>query len=82
MQVRASVNLPTVRRNSLTMCGNLSSTRPQFSSAGSYATALDTEYAFALGIDLERQSAAMQLEDRQIIRRSLDRDFPLSPSID
>jgi hypothetical protein len=41
---------------------------------------LDAEYAFAFGLDLERQSAAMQFEDRQIIRRSLDRDFPLSRS--
>src|SRR3981189_216237 len=37
---------------------------------------LDTKHAFAFGIDLERQLATVQLEDRQIIRRSLDRDFP------
>src|SRR5208337_1892156 len=37
---------------------------------------LDTKYAFAFGIDLQDQLAAMQLEDSQIIRRSLDRDFP------
>src|SRR6202043_2018254 len=37
---------------------------------------LDPKDAFAFGIDLQRQLAAVQLEDRQIIRRSLDRDFP------
>ena len=37
---------------------------------------LDAKDAFAFGIDLEGQLAAVQLEDRQIIRRSLDRDFP------
>src|SRR5215467_14780040 len=36
----------------------------------------DAKNAFAFGIDLERQLAAAQLEDRQIIRRSLDRDLP------
>src|SRR5215470_8573826 len=36
----------------------------------------DAKDAFAFGIDLERQLATAQLEDRQIIRRSLDRDFP------
>ena len=34
------------------------------------------EYTFAFGIDLQRQIAAMQFEDRQIIRRSLERDLP------
>ena len=36
----------------------------------------DAEYTFAFGIDLQRQIAAMQFEDRQIIRRSLERDLP------
>src|SRR6202047_4140467 len=36
----------------------------------------DPKHAFAFGIDLEGQLAAVQLEDRQIIGRSLDRDFP------
>ena len=36
----------------------------------------DAKHAFAFGVNLERQLAAMQLEDRQIIRRFLDRDFP------
>jgi hypothetical protein len=36
----------------------------------------DAKHAFAFSIDLEGQLAAMQLEDRQIIRRSLDRDLP------
>ena len=36
---------------------------------------LDAKDAFALGIDLQSQLAAVQLEDRQIIRRSLNRDF-------
>src|SRR5215469_3615616 len=38
---------------------------------------LDAKYALAFGIDLERQPAAVQLEDRQIVHRSLDRYFPL-----
>ena len=37
---------------------------------------LDTKHAFAFGIDLQSQVATVQLEDCQIIRRSLDRDFP------
>jgi hypothetical protein len=38
---------------------------------------LDTKYAFAFGVDLQRQLAAVQLEDGQILRgRSLDRYFP------
>src|SRR6516162_5895036 len=37
---------------------------------------LDAKDAFAFGIDLQGQFATAQLEDRQIIRRSLDRDFP------
>src|SRR6201997_871476 len=36
----------------------------------------DAKDAFAFGIDLEGQLATVQLEDRQIIHRSLDRDFP------
>src|ERR1700731_4336837 len=36
----------------------------------------DAKHAFAFGIDLEGQLAAVQLEDRQIIGRSPDRDFP------
>ena len=39
---------------------------------------LDAKYALAFGINLQSQLAAVQLEDRQIIRRSLDRDFPFS----
>ena len=40
---------------------------------------LDAKDAFAFSIDLQGQLAAVQLEDRQIIRRSLDRDFPFGP---
>src|SRR4029077_9297884 len=42
---------------------------------------LDAKDAFAFGIDLQSQLAAVQLEDRQIIRRSLDRDFPFGRSL-
>jgi hypothetical protein len=38
---------------------------------------LDAKYPLAFGIDLQRQLAAVQPEDRQIIRRFLDRYFPL-----
>lgn len=37
---------------------------------------LDAKHTFAFAIDLEGQLAAVQLEDRRIIGRSLDRDFP------
>src|SRR3981189_1301381 len=37
---------------------------------------LDAKHAFCFGIDLEGPRAPVQLEDRQIIRRSFDRDFP------
>src|SRR5881397_1631983 len=40
----------------------------------------DAKDTLAFGIDLQCQLAAMQFEDRQIIRRSLDRDFPFSRS--
>jgi hypothetical protein len=38
---------------------------------------LDAKQALAFGINLQSQFAAMQLKDRQIIRRFLDRYFPL-----
>ena len=37
---------------------------------------LHAKHVFAFGINLQSQLAAAQLEDRQIIRRFLDRDFP------
>lgn len=37
---------------------------------------LDAKYAFAFGVDLQGQSPAEQFEDRQIVHRCLDRDFP------
>src|SRR5271169_3583359 len=49
---------------------------PAVELANVMSNSLNAKYAFAFGIDLQRQLAAMQLEDRQIIRRSLDRDFP------
>src|SRR5690348_12653005 len=42
---------------------------------------LDAEHAFAFGIDLQGQLATVQLEDRQIIGRSLGRDFPFGRSL-
>src|SRR5262249_2240620 len=38
---------------------------------------LDPKHAFAFAINLQSQATTVQLEDRQIIGRSLDRDFPL-----
>jgi hypothetical protein len=38
---------------------------------------LNAEHVLAFGIDLQSQVAAVQFENGQIIRRSLDRDFPL-----
>jgi hypothetical protein len=36
--------------------------------------------AFAFDVDLQSQLATVQLEDRLIIHRSLDRDFPIGPT--
>ena len=52
------------------MRGNFSKTVRQF------CASLDAKHPFAFGIDLQRQLAAIQPEDRQIIRRSLDRHLP------
>ena len=41
---------------------------------------LDVEHAFAFDIDLPCQLAAVQLEDGQILRRSLDHHLPSSRS--
>src|SRR5271166_5116420 len=49
---------------------------PAVELANIMSNSLNAKYALAFGIDLQRQLAAMQLEDCQIIRRSLDRDFP------
>ena len=40
---------------------------------------LDTEDAFAFGIDLESQLAEVEFKDRQVILRSLDHDFQSRP---
>src|SRR6266436_2465877 len=75
MQLRASANLSSMLFNRHTTSGNFSNERPQLSSRV-MSNRLDAKDAFAFGIDLQSQLAAVQLEDRQIIRRSLDRDFP------
>src|SRR5215831_6652211 len=59
-----------------TSSGKYSNERPQLSSWILWATASIAKDAFAFGIDLQSQLAAVQLEDRQIIHRFLDRDFP------
>jgi hypothetical protein len=41
----------------------------------------DAEDAFAFGVDLEGQPAAVQLEDGQIIARSVDRDLPFGRAL-
>jgi hypothetical protein len=38
----------------------------------------DPKYPFAFGIDLQRHSSIMDLEDRHVIRRFLDHDSPSS----
>src|SRR4030088_3379837 len=89
MQLRASANLSSMAFNRETTSGNLSSERPQLSSRVLWATAsmrstrspLVAKHAFAFGIDLQSQLAAVQLEDRQIIRRSLNRDFPFGRAL-
>src|SRR5215472_15654666 len=42
---------------------------------------LNAKHTFAFAIDLEGQLAAVQLEDRQIIGRSLDAHFPFGRSL-
>jgi hypothetical protein len=49
--------------------------------AGVMGNHFDAKDAFAFGIDLEGQPAAVELEDRQIIQRSLDRDFPFGRAL-
>src|SRR5258706_1521549 len=81
MQLRASANLSRTLFNRETTSGNLSSERPQLSSSRVMGNDLDAKDAFAFGIDLQSQLAAVQLEDRQIIRRSLNRDFPFGRAL-
>src|SRR3954452_4954864 len=76
MQLRASANRSSTLFKRETTSGNLSNERPQLSFARVMGDGLEAKHAFAFGIDLQSQLAAVQLEDRQIIRRSLDRDFP------
>src|ERR1700740_3830735 len=72
MQLRASANLSSTAFNRETTSGNLSNERPHRVMGNRF----DAKDAFAFGIDLEGQLATVQLEDPQIIHRSLDRDFP------
>src|SRR6266404_2537970 len=81
MQLRASANLSRTLFNRETTSGNLSSDRPQLSSRVLWATTSMRRTRFALGIDLQSQLAVVQLEDRQIIRRSLNRDFPFGRAL-
>src|SRR3954452_19601439 len=76
MQLRASANRSSTLFKRETTSGNLSNERPQLSFARVMGDGLEAKHAFAFGIDLQSQLAAVQLEDRQIIRRSLDCDFP------
>src|ERR1700724_2828204 len=76
MQLRASANLSSMLFNRNTTSGNFFQGATAVKFLGVMGNGLDTKHAFAFGIDLQRQLAAVQLEDRQIIRRSLDRDFP------
>src|SRR6516162_5988504 len=60
------------------MRGNFSSEYPHRSCFASVVHHdLNAKHAFAFGIDLQSQFAAVQLKDRQIIRRFLDRYLPL-----
>src|SRR3954454_11105054 len=81
MQLRASANRSSMPFNRETTSGNLSNERPQLSSVVLWANRLDAKDAFTFGVDLQGQLATVQLEDRQIIRRSLDRDFPFGRAL-
>jgi hypothetical protein len=59
-----------------TISGNFSSERPHRSSCRIVDDDLDAKHALAFGMNLQSQLAAAQLEDRQILRRFLDRYFP------
>src|SRR5438132_9070619 len=76
MQLRASANLSSMLFNRHTTLGELLQRATAVELARVMSNRLDAKDAFAFGIDLQSQLAAVQLEDRQIIRRSLDRDFP------
>src|SRR4029077_5313233 len=66
MQLRASANRSSRACSRQTISGKFSSARPQPSSRVLWTMT-----------SMRRQAATVQLKDRQIIGRSLDRDFPL-----
>src|SRR5947209_10001181 len=77
MQERAFIKRSSMLFKAATISGNFSKEPPmQFGRV--VGNGLNAKYAFAFGIDLQSQVAAVQLEDGQIIRRFLDRDFPLA----
>src|ERR1039457_4995686 len=78
MQLSASMDRSRMLFACAMISGNFSSERPHRSTSRIVDHRLDAKYALAFGINLQTQLAAVQLEDRQIIRRSLDRDFPFS----
>src|SRR5215831_3753632 len=59
-----------------TTSGNISNETTAVELARVMGNCFDAKDAFAFGIDLQSQLATVQLEDGQIIRRSLDRDLP------
>src|ERR1700747_567079 len=81
MQLKASANLSSTPFNRDTTSGNFSNARPQLSSWVLLGHGLDAKDTFGFAIDLEGQLAAVQLEDRQIIGRSLDAHFPFGRSL-
>src|SRR6267142_6712326 len=81
MQLKALANLSSTPFSRETTSGNFSSERPHWSSRVLWATASMRSTRFAFAIDLEAQLATVQLEDRQIIGRFLDADFPLGRSL-
>src|SRR2546429_9757157 len=81
MQLKASANLSSTPLQSGDHLGKLlqRATAVEFQRVMGHG--LDAKHTFAFAIDLEAQLATVQLEDRQIIGRSLDVDFPLGRSL-
>ena len=60
-----------------TISGNFSSARPACAGLGVVHDRLEPQHVLAFGIALQRQQPEMDLEQRQVIRRSLDHDCQL-----
>src|SRR6516225_8002261 len=77
IQLKASIKRSRMSLACIRIRGNFSSECPHRSCSSIVHHDLNAKHAFAFGINLQSQFAAVQLKDRQIIRRFLDGYFPL-----